>query len=334
MRSDNPLFLENITIPPTVIELKVTPPTHKEQQKMGEALKKLSNEDPSFNVRVDEETNETIISGMGELHLEIIVDRMKHEFGVELEVGEPAVAYRETITEEVENNYKHSKQTGGKGQYAHTVMRIEPNPGNGFEFVDKIKGGVIPTEFIPSVRKGIEKTLERGILAGFPVVDVKVVLLDGSFHPVDSSDMAFQTCASICFKQAFLKANPTLLEPVMHIEVNTPDEYIGEIVGNLNRRRGRIESMRRHRKGSQNVNGQVPLQEMFGYATVLRNLSSGRANYSMEFFQYISVPDQCKQRSLKRSGKAKRKSKNIHEIQVSPVLLSNPDSTPRNRMHP
>ncbi|MFA6799090.1 MAG: elongation factor G, partial [Bacteroidales bacterium] len=302
---DNPLFLENITIPPTVIELKVTPPTHKEQQKMGEALKKLSNEDPSFNVRVDEETNETIISGMGELHLEIIVDRMKHEFGVELEVGEPAVAYRETITEEVENNYKHSKQTGGKGQYAHTVMRIEPNPGNGFEFVDKIKGGVIPTEFIPSVRKGIEKTLERGILAGFPVVDVKVVLLDGSFHPVDSSDMAFQTCASICFKQAFLKANPTLLEPVMHIEVNTPDEYIGEIVGNLNRRRGRIESMRRHRKGSQKVNGQVPLQEMFGYATVLRNLSSGRANYSMEFFQYISVPGSMQTEILEKIRKSK-----------------------------
>jgi elongation factor G len=304
---DNPLFLENITIPPTVIELKVTPPTHKEQQKMGEALKKLSNEDPSFNVRVDEETNETIISGMGELHLEIIVDRMKHEFGVELEVGEPAVAYRETITEEVENNYKHSKQTGGKGQYAHTVMRIEPNPGNGFEFVDKIKGGVIPTEFIPSVRKGIEKTLERGILAGFPVVDVKVVLLDGSFHPVDSSDMAFQTCASICFKQAFLKANPTLLEPVMHIEVNTPDEYIGEIVGNLNRRRGRIESMRRHRKGSQKVNGQVPLQEMFGYATVLRNLSSGRANYSMEFFQYISVPGSMQTEILEKIRKSKEK---------------------------
>ena len=304
---DNPLFLENITIPPTVIELKVTPPTHKEQQKMGEALKKLSNEDPSFNVRVDEETNETIISGMGELHLEIIVDRMKHEFGVELEVGEPAVAYRETITEEVENNYKHSKQTGGKGQYAHTVMRIEPNPGNGFEFVDKIKGGVIPTEYIPSVRKGIEKTLERGILAGFPVVDVKVVLLDGSFHPVDSSDMAFQTCASICFKQAFLKANPTLLEPVMHIEVNTPDEYIGEIVGNLNRRRGRIESMRRHRKGSQKVNGQVPLQEMFGYATVLRNLSSGRANYSMEFFQYISVPGSMQTEILEKIRKSKEK---------------------------
>ncbi|MFO7615898.1 MAG: elongation factor G [Bacteroidales bacterium] len=305
---EHPLYLENITIPPSVIELKVTPPSQKEQQKMGEALKKLANEDPSFNVRVDDETNETIIAGMGELHLEIIVDRIKHEFGVELEVGEPAVAYRETITEEVESNYKHSKQTGGKGQYAHTVMRIEPNPGNGFEFVDKIKGGVIPMEFIPSVRKGIEKTLEDGILAGFPVLDVKVVLLDGSFHPVDSSDMAFQTCASICFKQGFLKANPVLLEPVMRIEVNTPDEYIGEIVGNLNRRRGKIESMRRHRKGSQKVNGLVPLQEMFGYATVLRNLSSGRANYSMDFFQYMSVPGSMQVELLEKIRKSKDRS--------------------------
>lgn len=297
---ENPVFLENIRIPPSVIELKVSPPSQKEQQKMGEALKKLANEDPSFNVRVDDETNETIIAGMGELHLEIIVDRIKHEFGVELEVGEPAVAYRETITDEVESNYKHSKQTGGRGQYAHTVMRIEPNPGKGFEFIDKIKGGVIPMEYIPSVRKGIEKTLEEGILAGFPILDIKVVLLDGSFHPVDSSDMAFQTCASICFKQGFHKANPILLEPVMRIEVNTPDDYIGEIVGNLNRRRGRIESMRRHRKGSQKVNGLVPLQEMFGYATALRNLSSGRANYSMDFYQYMPVPGSMQEEKLKK----------------------------------
>jgi elongation factor G len=186
-------------------------------------------------------------------------------------------------------------------------MRIEPNPGKGFEFVDKIKGGVIPMEFIPSVRKGIEKTLEDGILAGFPVLDVKVVLLDGSFHAVDSSDMAFQTCASICFKQGFMKAHPVLLEPVMRIEVNTPDEYIGEIVGNLNRRRGKIESMRRHRKGSQKVNGLVPLQEMFGYATVLRNMSSGRANYSMDFFQYMSVPGAIQTEVLEKVRKSKEK---------------------------
>jgi elongation factor G len=303
---DHPICLENITIPPSVIELKVSPPSQKEQQKMGEALKRLANEDPSFNVRVDEETNETIIAGMGELHLEIIVDRMKHEFGVEVEVGEPAVAFRETINEEVESNYKHSKQTGGKGQYAHTVMRIEPNPGKGFEFIDKIKGGVIPTEYIPSVEKGILKTLAQGILAGFPVVDVKVVLLDGSFHPVDSSDMAFQTCASICFKNGFMKANPALLEPVMRIEVNTPDDYIGEIVGNLNRRRGKIESMRRHRKGSQKVNGFVPLQEMFGYATALRNMSSGRANYSMEFYRYMPVPPSMQEEQLEKIRKNKK----------------------------
>ncbi len=302
----HPICLENITIPPAVIELKVTPPSQKEQQKMGEALKKMSNEDPSFTVRVDEETNETIIAGMGELHLEIIVDRVKHEFGVEIEVGEPAVAFRETINEEVESNYKHSKQTGGKGQFAHTVMRIEPNPGKGFEFVDKIKGGAIPTEYIPSVKKGIEKTLEKGILAGFPVVDVKVVLLDGGFHPVDSSDFAFQTCASICFKNGFMKANPVLLEPVMNIEVNTPDDYIGEIVGNLNRRRGKIESMRRHRKGSQKVNGHVPLQEMFGYSNALRNLSSGRASYSMEFFQYMPVPPSMQTEQLEKIRKSQK----------------------------
>ncbi|MFA6125712.1 MAG: elongation factor G [Bacteroidales bacterium] len=302
----HPIILENITIPPAVIELKVMPPSQKEQQKMGEALKKLANEDPSFNVRVDEETNETIIAGMGELHLEIIVDRMKYEFGVEVEVGEPAVAFRETIQDEVESNYKHSKQTGGKGQFAHTVMRIEPNPGKGFEFVDKVKGGAIPTEYIPSVQKGILKTLALGILAGFPVVDVKVVLLDGGFHPVDSSDMAFQTCASICFKHGFMKANPVLLEPVMSIEVNTPDDYIGEIVGNLNRRRGKIESMRRHRKGSQKVNGFVPLQEMFGYSNALRNLSSGCASYSMEFFQYMPVPPSMQADQLEKIRKNKK----------------------------
>lgn len=302
----HPICLENITIPPPVVELKVTPPSQKEQQKMGEALKKLANEDPSFNVRVDEETNETIIAGMGELHLEIIVDRMKYEFGVEVEVGEPAVAFRETIMEEVESNYKHSKQTGGKGQFAHTVMRIEPNPGKGFEFVDKIKGGAIPIEYIPSVQKGIIKTLALGILAGFPVMDVKVVLLDGGFHPVDSSDMAFQTCASICFKHGFMKANPVLLEPVMSIEVNTPDDYIGEIVGNLNRRRGKIESMRRHRKGSQKVNGLVPLQEMFGYSNALRNLSSGRASYSMEFFRYMPIPPSMQLEQLEKIRKNKK----------------------------
>lgn len=304
---DNQLHLESIHIPPTVIELKISPPNRKDQSKLGEALYKLSNEDPSFNMRFDEETNETIISGMGELHIEIIVDRLKHEFNVNVEVGEPSVALRETITQEVRVDYKHSKQTGGKGQFAHTVMRIEPNDGKGFEFVDKIKGGAIPVEYIPSVKKGILKTIDEGIMAGFPVVDVKVVLLDGNFHPVDSSDFAFQTCASICFKNGFNKANPILLEPVMKIEINTPDEHIGDVVGNLNRKRGKIESMRRYRKGSQKLNGFVPLMEMFGYATQLRSLTSGRANFSMEFNQYMPLPKAIQEETMKEIQKEKNK---------------------------
>jgi len=298
--NDHPLLLENIHIPPTVIELKINPSNRKDQSKLGEALAKLANEDPSFNVRFNNETDETIVSGMGELHLEIIIDRLKTEFGVEVIVGEPSVAYRETITSETEYNYKHSKQTGGRGQYAHTVMRLEPNDGNGYEFVDKIKGGVIPGEFVTSVNKGIVKTLDGGVLAGFPVVDVKVVLLDGSFHPVDSSDMAFQTCASICFKSGFMRGNPILLEPIMKIEINTPDDFIGNVVGDLNKRRGKIESMRRFRKGAQKLNGTVPLMEMFGYATALRNITSGRANYSMEFFKYMPVGAGIQEQVLKK----------------------------------
>ncbi len=304
---DFPLLLESIHIPQTVIELKINPANRKEQSKLGEALAKLVNEDPSFGVRFNSETDETIISGMGELHLEVIIDRLKGEFGVPVDVGEPSVAFRETITTEVECNYKHTKQTGGRGQYAHTVMRLEPNEGNGYEFVDKIKGGVIPGEYIPSVNKGIQKTLDGGVLAGFPIVDVKVVLLDGSFHPVDSSDMAFQICASICFKNGFMKGNPSLLEPIMRIEINTPDEYIGSIVGDLNKRRGKIDSMRRFRKGSQKLNGTVPLMEMFGYATALRNISSGRANYSMEFYKYVLVTSVIQDEILKKLKELKEK---------------------------
>ncbi len=303
--SDHPLLLENIHIPPTVIELKITPAKRGEQAKLGEALAKLMNEDPSFNVRYDDETEETVISGMGELHLEIIIDRLKTEFKVDAIVGEPAVAFRETMTHEVESNYKHAKQSGGKGQYAHTVMRIEPNEGKGYEFIDKVKGGNIPAEFIQSVNKGIKKTLERGVLAGYPIVDVKVVLLDGTTHAVDSSDMAFQTCGSICFKNGFMKASPILLEPMMKIEVNTPDEYIGEVSGNLNRRRGRIESMRRYRKGAQKIFGFVPLMEMFGYATHLRNITSGRASYSMEFFKYMPLPKAMQEEVLKKLAEKK-----------------------------
>jgi elongation factor G len=305
----NELLLESIHVPPTVIELKILPESRKDQSKLGEALSKLANEDPSFNVRFDHETEETIISGMGELHLEIIIDRIKEEFGVKVEVGEPAVAYRETISAEVESNYRHIKQTGGKGQFAHTVMRIEPNPGQGYEFINQIKGGVIPNEFIPSVDKGIRKVIESGVLSGFPVIDVKVVLIDGAHHPVDSSDMAFQTCAAIGFKQGFLKAAPQLLEPIMKLEVNTPDDYIGEVVGNLNRKRGKIEAMRRYRKGAQKLNGFVPLSEMFGYATQLRNLSSGRANYSMEFFRYEPMPASLQEEVLKKLREKKESKK-------------------------
>ncbi len=292
--------LETIHVPPAVIELKVLPKTRKDQGKLGEALSKLANEDPSFNVRYDEETEETIISGMGELHLEIIVDRIKEEFNVEVEVGAPAVAYREALSEPIIANYKHSKQTGGKGQFAHVVMHLEPNEGNGYEFVNMIKGGVIPNEFIPSVDKGIKKTLEAGVLAGFPIEDVKVVLTDGGFHPVDSSDMAFQTAASIGFKTAFMKAGPKLLEPTMKIEISTPDDYIGNVVGDLNKRRGNIESMRRYRKGSQKLNGFVPLMEMFGYSNALRNISSGRANYSMEFAKYSPLGADTQEDVLKK----------------------------------
>jgi len=303
---DHPILLESIQVPPSVIELRINPVTRKDTQKMGEALHKLANEDPSFNVHFDEETEETIVAGMGELHLEILLDRLKHEFGVEVEVGEPSVAYRETITTEAEHDYRHIKQTGGKGQFAQAYLRLEPNEGLGYEFVDRIKGGAIPLEYIPSVDKGIQKTLADGVIAGYPVLDVKVVLLDGKHHPVDSSDMAFQICASICFKTAFNKATPILLEPVMKVEVNTPDDYIGDIVGNLNRRRGRVESMRRHRKGSQKVVAFVPLSEMFGYATALRNLSSGRANYSMDFHKYLPVTKPIQDEIVKKAQELKR----------------------------
>ena len=285
-----PVLLENIHIPPAVIEMKVNLEDKKNRSKLSEALAKLCNEDPSFRAHFDEETEETIIAGMGELHLEIIVDRINTEFKVPVTVGAPSVSFRETITAPFECNYKFSKQTGGKGQYAHTVIRFEPNPGGGFEFVDVTKGGVIPKEYIPSVEKGLAAAMNKGPFAGYPVVDVKCVLVDGSSHPVDSSDMAFQLCAQMCFKQAFMKASPVLLEPMMKVEINTPDDYIGNVTGDVNKRRGRIENMRRFRKGSQKLDAFIPLMELFGYATALRNLTSGRANYSMEFFQYTPTP--------------------------------------------
>ena len=298
----SPLMLENIHIPPAVIEMKVNLEDKKNRSKLSEALAKLCNEDPSFRAHFDEETEETIIAGMGELHLEIIVDRLNTEFKVPVTVGAPSVSFRETITAPFECNYKFSKQTGGKGQYAHTVIRFEPNPGKGFEFVDVTKGGVIPKEYIPSVEKGLAAAMNKGPFAGYPVVDVKCVLVDGSSHPVDSSDMAFQLCAQMCFKQAFMKASPVLLEPMMKVEINTPDDYIGNVTGDVNKRRGRIENMRRFRKGSQKLDAFIPLMEMFGYATALRNLTSGRANYSMEFFQYTPTPKDKQEEIVKMRG--------------------------------
>lgn len=303
--SANPVLLESISIPPAVIEVKVNLDDTKNRSKLSEALAKLCNEDPSFRAHFDEETEETIIAGMGELHLEIIVDRLKEEFKIPVTTGAPSVSFRETITVPFECNYKYVKQTGGHGQYAHTVIRFEPNPGKGFEFEDVTKGGVIPKEFIPSVQKGLQTAMQKGPLAGYPVVDVRCVLVDGSSHPVDSSDMAFQTCAQLCLKQAFPKAGPLLMEPSMKVEINTPDEYIGAVTGDVNKRRGRIEAMRRFRKGSQKLDCFVPLMEMFGYATALRNVTSGRANYSMEFDSYTPTPKAVQDEVVKTRNESK-----------------------------
>ncbi|MBZ0273960.1 elongation factor G [bacterium] len=298
-----PILLESLTVPETVISVKVSTETQKDLDKLHQSLRKMALEDPSFQVRVVERTAETVIAGMGELHLEIIVDRLKTDFGVEANVGAPSVEYRETVTAESQHAYKHVKQSGGKGQFAHTVMRVEPNPGGGFEFVDHITGGSIPQEFIPAVRHGIADTIKAGILADYPVVDVRVVLIDGSFHAVDSSEMAFRTCASICFKEAFRRANPKLMEPVMALEIATPDEHIGDIVGDLNRRRGRVLNMRRYRAGSQKLSAEAPLMELFGYATTLRSLSSGRANYAMEVARYDAMPAKLQETVLEEARK-------------------------------
>jgi len=285
-----PILLENIHYPETVVDLRINPENIKDRDKLGLALNKMSLEDPSFKVNYDRETEETVISGMGELHLEVIVDRLKNEHKVGVEVGEPAVAFRETISSEVRYEYKYKKQTGGHGQYAHIDFRIESNSGNGLEFVNMIKGGNIPKEYIPAVRKGFESSMNKGLLAGYPMVDIKFTLVDGSFHAVDSSEMAFRNCTELALKSVINKASPVLLEPMMKIEINTPDDYMGDIMGDVNRRRGHIENMRRYRKGSQKLNGIVPLREMFGYASALRTISSGRANYSIEFLKYSKLP--------------------------------------------
>lgn len=299
---DNPVVLESITFPEPVISIAIEPKTKGDQEKMGIALGKLAEEDPTFQVRTDDETGQTIISGMGELHLDIIVDRMKREFKVEANVGKPQVAYRETIQKMIEIEEKYSKQTGGRGQYGHVHLRIEPQePGEGYEFEDAIVGGKIPKEFIPAVNKGVEEAANRGVVAGYPLVDFKVTLYDGSYHDVDSSEMAFKIAGSIAFQTGAKQANPVLLEPIMAVEVTTPEEFMGDVIGNLNSKRARIEEMN-DRGNAKVVTAKVPLSEMFGYATNLRSLTQGRANYSMEPSHYDKVPSNVAEKIKEEKG--------------------------------
>jgi elongation factor G len=276
--------------PDPVIAVAVEPRTKADQEKMSVALGKLAQEDPSFRVHTDEESGQTIIEGMGELHLEIIVDRMKREFGVEANVGKPQVAYRETLKAAVEQEGKFVRQSGGRGQYGHVWLKIEPQEsGSGYEFVNGIVGGVIPKEYIPAVDKGIQEQLQNGVIAGYPVVDVKVTLFDGSFHEVDSSEMAFKIAGSMCFRQGALRAKPVLLEPIMSVEVVTPEDYMGDVMGDLNRRRGMVQGMEDSPAGKV-IRAEVPLAEMFGYATDVRSATQGRATYTMEFAHYAEAP--------------------------------------------
>ena len=287
-----PVVLERMVFPEPVIAQAVEPKTKADQEKMGIALQRLASEDPSFRVKTDEESGQTIIAGMGELHLEILVDRMKREFGVEANVGKPQVAYRETIRKTIEDSEgKFVRQSGGKGQYGHVVFKIEPNEaGKGFEFVDAIKGGVVPREYIPAVQKGVEEALNSGVLAGYPVVDVKVTLHFGSYHDVDSSEQAFKMAAIFGFKEGCRKANPVILEPMMAVEVETPEDYAGNVMGDLSSRRGMVQGMEDMVGGGKAIKAEVPLSEMFGYSTTLRSMSQGRATYTMEFKHYTEAP--------------------------------------------
>jgi len=297
-----PIVLERMEFPEPVISIAVEPKTKADQEKMGIALQKLAQEDPSFRVRTDEESGQTIISGMGELHLEIIVDRMRREFKVETNTGRPEVAYRETIRASIEQEGKYIRQTGGRGQYGHVWIRVEPQPaGKGYEFVNAIVGGVIPREYIPAVDKGIQEQVQNGVVAGYPVVDVKVTLFDGSYHDVDSSEVAFKIAGSQAFKEAVRRANPVLLEPVMKVEVVTPEDFMGSVIGDLNRRRGIIQGME-EAPGGRVVRAEVPLAEMFGYATDLRSMSEGRATYTMEFARYAEAPTHIAQAIIKKAS--------------------------------
>jgi elongation factor G len=300
---DHIITLERMEFPEPVISQAVEPKTKADQEKMGVALSRLAQEDPSFRVHTDEESNQTIISGMGELHLEIIVDRMKREFGVEANVGKPQVAYRETIRKPVDQEYRFVKQSGGRGQYGHVVIKFEPQvAGKGFEFVDAIKGGVIPREFIPAVRKGVDEAMTRGVKFGYPVVDVKATLHFGSYHEVDSNENAFKMAAILCWKEAGPKGDPILLEPIMDVEVVTPADYMGNVSGDLNSRRGVILSMEDGHGGVKVLKAEVPLANMFGYSTSLRSATQGRATYTMEFKKYSAVPASVAESVLKKAS--------------------------------
>jgi len=300
---NHPVVLERMEFPEPVISIAVEPKTKADQEKMGVALGKLAQEDPSFRVQTDEETNQTIISGMGELHLDIIVDRMRREFNVETSVGAPQVSYRETIRKTVEQEGKFVKQSGGRGQYGHVWLKIEPKePGEGYEFVNEIVGGVVPREYIPAVDKGVQERMRSGVIAGFPVVDVKVTLYDGSYHEVDSNELAFKMAASDAFRHGAIAAGAVLLEPIMKVEVVTPEDYMGDVMGDLNRRRGLVQGME-DRSMDKVINAEVPLAEMFGYATSVRSLSQGRASYSMEFLKYNEAPANITEEIIKHSKK-------------------------------
>jgi elongation factor G len=287
---DAPIELENITFPAPVVHVSIEPKTKADQEKMSVALGRLAEEDPTFQVRTDEETGQTVISGMGELHLEVLVDRMRREFNVEAGVGRPQVAYRETVRSEATKvEGKFIRQTGGSGQYGVVYINIEPAPGEGFEFINKVKGGSVPSEFIPAVGKGVEEALESGVKAGFPMVDVRVTLTDGKYHDTDSSEIAFKIAGSMALKEAARRAKPVLLEPIMAVEVTTPDDFLGTVIGDLSSRRGRVEAQA-ERGNVKVVTASVPLASMFGFATDLRSNTQGRANYSMQFDRYDEVP--------------------------------------------
>ena len=296
----NPIVLESISFPEPVISIAVEPKTTSDQDRMAEALRRLAEEDPTFKVRTDESTAQTIISGMGELHLDILVDRMMREFRVQANVGRPRVSYRETITRAVpEINYKYAKQSGGHGQYGHVIIGMTPlERGNGVKFVNKIIGGSIPKEYIPAVEKGIVEAAESGVIAGYPVTDIEVTLLDGSFHEVDSSEMAFKMAAIFAFKEGMQKGNPVMLEPIMKVEVLIPQEYMGDVLGQLNGRRGEIQGMEAHPGNAQAVKALVPLAEMFGYTTDLRSATQGRGQQTMEFDHYAPVPESVRAKVL------------------------------------